>query len=192
MAANDDNIRAGLAGYAYIAPLGTTAPTSTSAAWGAGWVDLGGISDDGLSESLSQDFDKYYRWGSSAVVRTVGKTRESGFKVQCLETTPYTLSLFQGIPVEDMEDLVDGADTVGLQFDDPDDSVPLYQMLGLDILDGDSNHWRYVIAKTQVTDRADLTANRNSLVQYEITFTPLAGASGSGIHRMYGGVLLPT
>lgn len=89
-----------------------------------------------------------------------------------------------------MDDLLDGADTVGLEFDDPDGSVPQYQMLGLDIIDGDSNHFRYVMAKTEVTDRADLTSNRNSLIQYEITFTPLASGTGSGVHRMYGGVLL--
>lgn len=190
--ANDDDVRAGLKGYAYMAPLGTIAPADFTAAWPDGWIDLGGISDDGLTESLSEDRDKYYRWGSNVAVRTIEKSRESTFKMQFLEANAHTLSLYYGVPLSAMTALMDGASTpVGLEFDDPEQPDPMYQMLGIDILDGDDNHWRFTIDKTEVTDKGDITYSRNGLIQFELTFSPLGTGTGSGIHRQFGGILLP-
>lgn len=191
--ANDDDVRAGLKGYAYMAALGTTPPADFTAAWGTGWIDLGGISDDGLTEALSEDRDKYYRWGSNVAVRTIEKSRESTFKMQFLEANAYTLSLYYGVALADMTAILDGSSNpIGLEFDDPEVPDPQYQMLGIDILDGDDNHWRFTVDKTEVTDKGDITYSRNGLIQFELTFTPLGTPSGgSGIHREFGGILLP-
>lgn len=53
------------------APVGTTAPTDTTTAWAAGWVDLGFVTDDGLS--LTRDVNKVdkYAWQSLAVIRSI-------------------------------------------------------------------------------------------------------------------------
>src|SRR5689334_17302428 len=37
--------------FAYKAPTGTTAPTDTTTAWPAGWLELGWIDDSGLTET---------------------------------------------------------------------------------------------------------------------------------------------
>lgn len=37
--------------FAYKAPIGTTAPTDTTTAWAAGWLELGWIDNEGLTET---------------------------------------------------------------------------------------------------------------------------------------------
>ena len=49
------------------APLGTTPPTNATTALPAGWIDLGYIGEDGVTETLTRDTEKKKAWGGATV-----------------------------------------------------------------------------------------------------------------------------
>ena len=88
------NVQVAATGALYIAAIGTTAPTNASAAWPAGWKELGYLSDDGVTETPTLDSEEIKAWQNGAVVRTpiTGSRFNIGFTV--IETRYEVLELF--------------------------------------------------------------------------------------------------
>ena len=190
MALDPTQVQVGYSGYAYIADVGTVAPTDPFTAPGTGWVNLGLITDDGLTEALNEDRTEFMAWGVDSPVRTQVKNRKSTFKLSLMQTNAYALSLYFGVAIADMTSAGTGA-TQFLEFDDPINVKPDVRTLCLDVVDGDFAR-RFVIARAEITDRGDISYKDDQTIDYEFTFTALADSIGaSGIHRMFGGVALP-
>lgn len=67
-------------GCVYSAPLGTTLPTSADSTPGTGFVELGLVSEDGLSNTNTPETDEIKDWGGSTVlVLDQGKSDEFTF-----------------------------------------------------------------------------------------------------------------
>lgn len=84
MAGNVANPRIWVNAEVYTAPLGTTAPTDVVTAWAAAWLDLGLLSEDGMTESRTEDTTDHYAWGG-VLVRTTRSKHKRTFTVTCLE-----------------------------------------------------------------------------------------------------------
>lgn len=97
MAVDLDFVLAMSDGIASVAPEGTAAPTDLSALAGP-WVDLGAISTDGLSESLSETRTSFKRWGSITAFKTVITDEQKSFDLSFLETNPNVLGVFYRVP----------------------------------------------------------------------------------------------
>lgn len=189
--ADSGNVRVGYSGFAYYGAVGVTAPEGPYVPWGANYTDLGLITEDGLTESFDEDRTVFKAWGRNAPVRTQTKNRTSTFKLTFMETSADTLSLYYAVPLDNMTSSGSGAAQY-LEFDDPQNTEPMYVALGLDIVDGD-NHFRYLIPKAEITDRGDIVSKDDEVHGYEVTFTALLpDDGGAAVTRFYGGVELPT
>lgn len=180
----------GVGGFAYVAPVGTTAPTTPFDDWGTGWTNLGDVDENGLVESLGEDRTQVMKWGSNTPVRSQVKQRTSTYKVVLINITANALGLYYSVPVADMTSSGSG-DTQFLAFSDPSTTDPYEIALGFDVLDGD-RHCRFVVARAEVTTKGDLTYKNDTPVGFDLTFTALTAPNGAAsVQRLYGGVVLP-
>lgn len=190
MSVDNTQVRVGVEGAVYIAPVGTAVPSDPYAAWGAGWIDLGYASEDGLTEALNEDRQEFKGWGYNAAIRTQVTNRTSTFKIALQQTSAHTLSLFYNVDLGDMTSSGTGA-TQYLAFNEPQTSEPMYYALGMDVLDGDYPK-RIIVARAEVTEKSEITHKPDETVKYDLTFTALAaGAGGAAISWMFGQVPLP-
>lgn len=189
------NARVGYRGAVYVAPVGTAAPASPTAAWGVGWVDVGLISDDGLSEGASQDVKEFYSWGSPfAPYRTQVTKEESTFSLSFVETTGLTLSIFHSIPVANFAATaaVGGADPY-VSFTKSSTGTTDIRSLGIDIIDDTSDRAeRIIVPRVQVTDRSDIKYSSTEDVKLQVTFKTLLASDGTAWLRMITNVTAPT
>ncbi|MGW2932962.1 phage tail tube protein [Streptomyces sp. NPDC001156] len=191
MSADNTQVRVGVEGAVYIAPVGTTAPTDPYSPWGTGWIDCGYVTEDGLTEALNENRQEFKAWGYNAAIRTQVTDRTSTFKMTFQQTSAYTASLFYGVDIADMVSSGTGA-TQFLSFNDPQNSEPQYWALGMDVVDGNYPR-RIIVARAEVTSKGDIAYKSDTAVMYDLTFTSLQAASGgASITRHFGLVPLPS
>lgn len=186
--ANSGNVRIGYSGKAYYAPLGTTAPTDIEEVWPAGWVDLGLISEDGLTENNDQDRTDIKAWGYDSPVRSQTINRVTTFGLKFLETSPEVVSVYYAVPLADMTQSGLGA-SQSVNFVQGQTPEPFVFALGLDIVDGE-RRFRFTIPRSEVSERGEITYKGDEAVAYEVTMATLLAADGSTMQRMYGGLAL--
>jgi hypothetical protein len=192
---NADNIKIGVKGKCYVAPVGTAFPTSPTVAWGTGWVDLGYMHPDGLEEALGEDRTEINAWGEEAPVKTRVKSRDGSFKITFLETTADLLQLYYAVEATDMTSV---AAAVGppavpqyLSFGTGQASPGIERALGIDIIEGD-NIERIMIARVDVSDRGNRKRSADDASSFELTFKPLAApGGGQAVQRFITNVTLP-
>lgn len=73
--------------------LGTAYPTTPTAAWGAGWYDLGAIDDGGVTEAVNQTETKKYIWQGGQLGRVLRSQFEHPFTINAAEENAVTLGL---------------------------------------------------------------------------------------------------
>ncbi|MFJ4418291.1 hypothetical protein [Streptomyces sp. NPDC088925] len=170
MANDADNVRVGLNGSVYIAPKGTTAPADLSSPWGTGWVDLGYLSDDGVSLEYSTDSEDINAWQSLSPVRKVLTSVNMTLGFTAIELKTSTITLY--FPSATMED---NAGTVH-KLSIPAAPTPDERAIGLEWRDGDITN-RLVVARGEVTDRGAITIGRSAAVGLEMTVSAYADSA---------------
>jgi hypothetical protein len=155
VAADIDNVRVGVTGAFYTAPVGTAFP-SAFAAPGGSWVELGWIGEDGVTESYSDDVTELRAWQNATVLRTLITGTTNTVATTLVETNETVLEVFHKTTVTSsgVVPIVGGGT-------DPRAFV-------LDVIDGDEQI-RLLIARGEVTTRGDLTYSSGALVGYPIT-----------------------
>jgi hypothetical protein len=148
----------GQTGKVYTAPLGTTAPTDPSTAWGLGWVDLATISEDGLTMAFNEDSTDIKQWGGG-VVRKLITSSETTFKFACLESSAQVMEAFYKAAVDATDSSIEIKGQVRSEA-----------MWGFDVLDG-STHIRIVAERGEVTERGDVVfkADQAALMEFTVT-----------------------
>ncbi|WP_371538377.1 phage tail protein [Streptomyces sp. NBC_00466] len=190
MSADTTQVRVGVEGAVYVAPVGTTAPTDPYTPWGDGWIDLGFCTEDGLTEALNEERQDFKAWGRKRPVRTAITSRTNTFKIVTQQTSAHTVSLFYGVDIADMTSS-GSADTQYISWNEPENPESMYYMLGMDVIDGDYPK-RIVVVSAEVTAKGDIVYKADQTVSYDLTFTALEAASGvSPINYMLGKVALP-
>ncbi|MDX3712731.1 hypothetical protein PV733_28090 [Streptomyces europaeiscabiei] len=188
--ADDTQVRVGVQGTFYVAPVGTTAPTDPYSPWGTGWNDLGYVAEDGLTESLNENRQEFKAWGYNSAVRTQVTDRQTTFKVTFMQTSYLTLALYYGVDAADMTSSGTGS-TQFLAFEEPQSNEPMYYAIGMDVIDNDKPK-RIIVARAEVTTKGDLPHKSDSVQNYDLTFSSLTAPSGgSAITRQFGLVSLP-
>lgn len=71
MAQDCAEMRVGVTGALYTAPTGTAMPADVSTALGAGWIELGYATEDGLSFSVDTNKEDFNVWQSTSPCRSV-------------------------------------------------------------------------------------------------------------------------
>lgn len=165
MATNAANVRVGVTGGIYHAPLGTELPTDATSEISEAFLDVGYISEDGVTQSTSTDVENIVAWQNGDVVRKVQTSHDLTFQFSMLETT---------------------AENMGLYYADRDASDSVVKVTGsqserkswiLELVDGD-DVVRIVVPDGNVTERGDLTWANGEAVMYDVTITAYPDADG--------------
>lgn len=143
----------------YAAPLGTTLPTTATASLDNAFVDLGWVSEDGVTNSISRETTKHRAWGGEVVKVTQDNYTET-VKFTLLETSADVLSVVYGD-----DNVTESGDTITVEHS----RLMLdRQSFVIDFIDGD-RAGRIVVREGQVTELGDVMYVHKDLTRYELT-----------------------
>lgn len=170
MATDSSNVRVAVTGEVSVAPTGTTAPADVSTALAVGFVGLGYVGEDGITESRERSTTDIKAWQNADTVRTVVTDANLSYTFKLIETTEASLELFYGATVASEKLVVTPATTGGRKsfvFDIED---------GTDLL-------RIYVPEGEVAEVGDVVYASGEAIGYEVTVRayPNATAGGSAV-----------
>lgn len=154
----------------WVGNVGTTAPTTPTAAPGVGWTELGWLGDDGLTEARELDSDQKRAWQGAAVVRTVRTSDTRRFTFVCLETNTAVMGLVRPGSTPSTNAGITTTAVKAFTGQDPRAWL-LYQRDGaIDVLK--------IIQNGEVVEQSDITSQNGEIVAYEMTVECYADSNG--------------
>lgn len=186
MAVDTSKIRAysnglvAVSGYGVVSPVLPTGDPSVSLN-AAVYKEVGAITEDGISEATSQDYNDIYMWQGNTLAASLPGQYEKSFKFACLETNAQTLGLsFAGSTITQTAYGVSIAEKV------PPRDIRTWVIHGLD----GTRIQRIVIPLGQITEKTDITWSSTEPTVYEYTVKCYVDSSGNVAYRWYGDVTL--
>ena len=165
MATTAANVRVGVTGGAFHAPAATALPTNSTTALAAGYLEVGYISEDGITQSISSDVTDIKAWQNGDVVRKVQTSHDLTYQFTMIETSAESLKVY---------------------YADADASLTAVEVTGgqsprevwvLEVADG-VNDIRIVLPDAQVTERGDVSYKNDEAIAYPVTITAYPDSSG--------------
>lgn len=169
MALDSDKVRVAVTGAVYAGPTTAVAPTSAVSVVPATYLDLGYISEDGVTETYDEDVQDIQAWQGGTIVRTLISSSKASLAFTMIESKASTLELYhKGSTMESL-----GAN--GFKIDVKTPNVVRKRYI-LDILDG-TTHLRLYVASAEVNERGEITYVNDETISYPVTITcyPVAG-----------------
>jgi len=163
-------VNVGANGVAYVGAIGSTAPTTATAAPAAAFKNLGFCNEDGLVESSNISKKEIKAWDGT-VVRTVIDGTEKTFKLTFLETNGNVLGLYKGANTT----IAYSSPTTTITNKVPGQDLRAFIV---DVIDGAVTR-RFYIPSGEVTDRDDVTYATSGAAQYGVTITAYPDATGT-------------
>ena len=157
-------------GGIYIAPLGTTLPTDASTDLGAAFKNLGYVSEDGVTNSLSVTSKDIKEWGGDTVM-TVKTGQNDTFKLKYIESM--NLEVLKSIYGAENVTEADGAVTVKVNAKDAGAAVYV-----IDMAQNGGRLKRIVIPRGSVSALGDIVYKNDTPVGYDVTIS--AGLDTNG------------
>lgn len=154
-------VRVGITGELSVAPVGSTAPTSSTSSLDAAFVGLGYVSEDGVTESYDDTVEDIIAWQNATVVRSTTTESKATLQMTLIETKGNVLELFhKGSAVEVVSS---GQWKMDVLAPTPDPRAFV-----LDVIDG-SKHLRIYVANGEVTERGEIVYANGEAIGYDIT-----------------------
>jgi hypothetical protein len=158
-------------GNVYVAPVGTTAPADVSAAWGAGWIELGYTTEDGVTFTDSKEIASIGAWQSTYPIDRRINTRDNTLSFSLMQWNDDNVKLsFGGGAVTTV--------SAGLfKYAPPAPEFVDYRAMGVEIRDG-SVTTRFIVPKGLVTENVESNMTRSGAAVLPITFSVTSTGSG--------------
>lgn len=175
--ANVSTTRAIRGGYLFSAPIGTSgAPTkATFKTWtaGAGWDQLGYISADGFTESVDlANGDNITDINLDVIDQMDGSPTET-IRMALMEIKESTLGTIYG-----HENVSDASGTIEVKHNWGNAGEHRQYVLLLELKNG--RRWTKYVPDGKVTEIGDLTGNKTTVAQREVTLTYNTDEDGNG------------
>lgn len=164
MATTAANVRVGVTGGAYHAPLATAVPTDATAALNVAFTEVGYIGEDGITQAVSADVTDIKAWQNGDVVRKVQTSHDVTFQFSMLETNAESLKVYYN----DADATITAAEITGAQSG--------HETWVLEVVDGNDTI-RIVIPDGQVTERGDVVYKTDEAIAYDVTITAYPDSS---------------
>lgn len=181
MAVDIDLIRAYTDGAVYThdpdTPGTITAPTDATTALAAGYLAVGAISSDGITEATSQDRTDIFIWQGNALARRIPGQFTKTFQFAAAETSLLTLGL--QFPGSTITQTASGA-TVAEK--PPSSDIRAWVLHGIDSA---TRVQRIYLPKAEVTDRGDVVWSAENVTVYEWTLSCYVDDTGVVAYRYY-------
>ena len=162
-----------VAGAVYSAPVGTTLPTSASATLNGAFVDMGYISEDGVTNSNSPTSEKIKDWGGQ-VVLVVTTEKEDTFKLKFLEAL--NANVLEAVYNTANVTVNGGAGTINVTVNAAESVERAYV---IDMVMRGGALKRIVIPSAKISELADIVYKSDEAVGYEVTLDALPDNSGN-------------
>lgn len=178
MAVDINLIRAYTNGLVAVTSSGTSSnlPTNASAALHADFDEVGAISEDGITEAMSQDRTDIFIWQNNALARRIPGQATKTFTVAAAETSLVTLGVqFPGSTITQT------AEGVTIQERPPQTDVRSWVLHGID----GARAVRLVVPNGEVTERGDVVWSAGDITVYEWTLSAYVDTSGFWVYRYY-------
>src|SRR5688500_4446565 len=107
MALSSSNVRVAVTGAVYAGPTATAAPTAADSALAGGFVDLGYVSEDGVSETRDRSTNKIKAWQNADLVREVVTESSLTYTFTLIETKEDVVELFYGATADSVDGSVE-------------------------------------------------------------------------------------
>ena len=159
------DIKVGTDGVCYVAPVGTTLPTSTASTLDVAFVDLGEVSTDGL-EAAYDAATEYIRNWRGMPVRSLTPEATFTFALTFLETTKATLDLYFGSTVTSVL-----GDKSEISVGQPNNTPVTLVIPVSDSADNSVQQW--VVPRAVVGEREPITYANSTAATYKVTFSAL-------------------
>ena len=174
MATNATNVTVGkpkVGGAVHFAPLGTTLPTDATTALDNAFVDLGYVSEDGLTNNNSPESDTVKAWGGDTVL-TLQTDRPDSFSLALIEAmNQNVLKAIYGASNVTVDS--NGNISVQATAQDMPSGAWVFDM----ILKG-GRAKRIVVPNGTISELGEITYKDDEAVGYNITITDVSDASG--------------
>lgn len=174
-APNADNVRRTSSGGVRVAPIGTTAPADLVTAYAAGWLELGWLSEDGITETPNQDVTEFKGLGG-VTVRKVISSSETTFQFTIIERNGPTWDLYYPGSTR-----TTAAGITTLIVKSP---VADPRAFAFDVLDGAANHTRIEVPKGEISERGELVFKSDEMEAYQFTMTCYPAADGETYRKI--------
>jgi hypothetical protein len=164
--ANADAITVAGDGTVRVAPVGTTQPTTPTGAPAAGWVDLGYVSEDGVTFTDSKDIEDVLAWQSFYPVRKIVTGKEATLAFVLREWDERTIPLaFGGGTLS--------SPSAGVwRYVPPEPGTLDLRAMMIDWQDGAKNY-RLIIPRGLVTEAVESNLTRTAAADLPITFAAI-------------------
>lgn len=170
MAQDEEEILVGLTGKIMVAAVGTTEPADESAAWPAGWTDLGFTSEDGPTITDGKTMKEIRVWQMFYAARRLVETKVSQVAFALRQWNADTVQFaFGGGTITEP--------TAGhFMYEPPAPEEIDDRALGIEWQDGDKVY-RWILRRGTVTENVETKINRSDPSDLPITFS-LTGKAG--------------
>lgn len=173
MSNDASNVRVAVTGAVYVGPSGTTAPTDATTPLDAAMLDLGYVSEDGVTETRERSTEKIKAWQNATLVREVVTESGMTYTFRLLETKKETVEVYYGSTVEaDGSVKINPSKTGGRQA------------FALDVID-DGQEIRVWVPDGEVTAVGDQQYANGTPIGYEVTITAYADTNGDAAIKFY-------
>lgn len=182
MAVDITLLRAYTDGAVYTHDVGATptAPTDASTALNVGFKECGAVSEDGITESTSQERKDFYIWQNNTLARRIPGKYVKTFKFAAAETKIFNLGI--QYPGSTITTTGEGA---AVSEKAPQTDIRRWVLHGRD---GASRQLRLYLPLGEVTDRGDVVWSAEDVTVYEWTLTAYPDTSGFVAYRYYVGI----
>lgn len=160
-----------VAGAVYRAPLGTALPTDASTTLASAFVDMGYISEDGVTNSNSPDTEKIKAWGGQ-VVLIVSTEKPDTFKLTFLESL--NSSVLETVYGADNVTVSGNVITVQANASELGEFVYV-----IDVAMRGGAMKRIVIPDGALSELGDIVYKDDEAIGYEVTLDCMPDASGN-------------
>jgi hypothetical protein len=168
MANDAANVQVAVSALASVGPTGTTAPTDSTTALAVGFAGLGWISEDGITESYSDDTTEI-RGNDGTVLRRVITGSSATLQFTLLESKTDVLELYhKGGTMSGSA----GAFKIDVKAPNTDQRSFVF-----DVLDG-TEHLRLYVPLGEVTERGDIVYSNSQPIGYNVTVSCYPDSSG--------------
>lgn len=171
MPQDTSQVRVGVTGSVWVAPLATTVPVDV-AAWPAGWVDLGLLDEEATPElTPTRDITDIRAWQRFFPVRSVKTSEGMEYTFTLIQKSGTNLKLaFGGGTVTNLGGGI-------YRYTPPAAGFIDERMLGIEVIDGSVTD-RFIARRAYVVDTGTITFSKVAAVSFPLTVRVLEPTSG--------------
>lgn len=157
-------------GAVFVAPIGTEVPTDATTALPEAFVNVGYISEDGVTNEIETDSEEIKAWGGDIVLNPQ-TSRAERFTFTMIETNEQSLKLAFG---DSNVTVKDGGFAVVHNGKDREEHV-----LAIETLIGSNRVKRQVVPRGKVTEMGEIVYKDDEVLGYETTVSALLDNAGN-------------